>query len=64
MTMQEIDRRRAILGQAREVNKHYDRRYEGWPDEVAERWKLMLDAEASVEEALREWWKQDCKELS
>jgi hypothetical protein len=65
MTMAEIDRRRAELEEARECRKDVDDG--GGPSffacgSIAAAHREEAAAEASVLEALREWWAQDCKE--
>ena len=72
MTMAEIDRRRACLGEARSRVRRFGVANEDNEYHVGGRYRRHLDdgrltvvgAEEAVLEALREWWVQDCKEAT
>jgi hypothetical protein len=67
MTMEEIDRRRDVLENARDERKNWDAALENgqnsWRDvdEQTFAWARERDAEAAVLAALREWWAHDCQ---
>ena len=61
MTMREIDRRRGVANAL--LAEHRASRAALGPGAHLPAWDLEA-ARAHVEEALREWWAQDCREVT